>query len=113
MMIGKLVKIMMIGKLVCRNMWQLRTMICGLLLDDPMKIMKANMAVAISKCAPHMVENPRYEWITEDIRKSNLDNVAKDILFEMLDKNMLGKIKICIAKKDIREKLTQLCEVKE
>ncbi|XP_073120305.1 uncharacterized protein [Henckelia pumila] len=62
--------------------------------DGSMKIMKVNTAVAI----------------TEDKRKANLDNVARDILYKTLDKNMFSKIKSCTTAKKIWEKLTQLCE---
>ncbi|XP_073129347.1 uncharacterized protein [Henckelia pumila] len=57
-----------------------------------------------------MVENPRAEWTNEDKNKANLDNVAKDILYKTMDKNMFSKIKTCSTAKDIWEKLTQLCE---
>ncbi|XP_073057192.1 uncharacterized protein [Primulina eburnea] len=46
----------------------------------------------------------------EDKKKANLDNVAKDILYKTLDKNMFAKIKTCTTAKEICEKLTQLCE---
>ncbi|XP_073124475.1 uncharacterized protein [Henckelia pumila] len=57
-----------------------------------------------------MVEKPRAEWTNEDKKKTNLDNVAKDILYKALDKNMFSKIKTCSSAKEIWEKLTQLCE---
>ncbi|XP_073120704.1 uncharacterized protein [Henckelia pumila] len=57
-----------------------------------------------------MVEKPRAEWSDEDKKKSNLYNVAKDILYKTLDKNMFIKIKTCSTAKEIWEKLTQLCE---
>ena len=46
----------------------------------PMKILKTNTALFITEGAPQRIEKPREEWTTEDKRKSNLDNVAKDIL---------------------------------
>ncbi|XP_075494767.1 uncharacterized protein LOC142532334 [Primulina tabacum] len=57
-----------------------------------------------------MVEKHRSEWTTEDKKKANLDNVANDILYKTLDKNMFAKIKTCTTAKEIWEKLTQLCE---
>ncbi|XP_075504387.1 uncharacterized protein LOC142541814 [Primulina tabacum] len=57
-----------------------------------------------------MVEKHRSEWTAEDKKKENLDNVAKDILYETLDKNMFAKINTCTIAKEIWEKLTQLCE---
>ncbi|KZV38544.1 hypothetical protein F511_20258 [Dorcoceras hygrometricum] len=56
--------------------------------DGPMKIMKANNAIAITEGAPQWVEKRRFEYTTEDKKKSNLDNVAKDIIYKTLDKNV-------------------------
>ncbi|XP_073152855.1 uncharacterized protein [Henckelia pumila] len=78
--------------------------------DGPMKILKVNTAIAILGGKPQMVEKPRAEWSTKDKKKANLDNVAKDILYNTLDKNMFSKIKTCSTAKEIWEKLTQLCE---
>ncbi|XP_073137677.1 uncharacterized protein [Henckelia pumila] len=78
--------------------------------DGPMNIMKVNTAVAITEGAPQMIEKPRAEWTSEDKRKANLDNVARDILYKTLDKNKFSKIKSCTTAKEIWEKLTQLCE---
>ncbi|KZV49683.1 hypothetical protein F511_24597 [Dorcoceras hygrometricum] len=58
--------------------WKIRTQTYLAALDDdmwfvitdgPIKIMKANIAVAVSRGAPHMVQKSRYEWTTEDKRK--------------------------------------------
>ncbi|XP_073153730.1 uncharacterized protein [Henckelia pumila] len=78
--------------------------------DGPMKILKVNNVVAITRGEPQMVEKPRMECTTEDKKKVNLDNVAKDILYKTLDKNMFSKIKAFSTAKEIWEKLTQLCE---
>ncbi|XP_073120776.1 uncharacterized protein [Henckelia pumila] len=78
--------------------------------DGPMKILKVNTSAAISEGEPQMVEKPRAEWTNKDKKKVNLDNVAKDILYKTLDKNMFNKIKTCSTAKEIWEKLTQLCE---
>ncbi|XP_073137467.1 uncharacterized protein [Henckelia pumila] len=82
------------------DMWYIIT-------DGTMKIMKSNTVI---ESAPQMIENPRSEWTAEDKKKTNLDNVAKDILYKNLDKNMFRKIKACTTAKEIWEKLTQLCE---
>ncbi|KZV25581.1 hypothetical protein F511_22211 [Dorcoceras hygrometricum] len=50
------------------------------------------------------------EYTHEDKKKANLDNVAKDILYKTLDKNMFSKIKTCSTSKEIWEKLTQICD---
>ena len=78
--------------------------------DGPMKIVKINTATTSEDGAPKVTEKPRYEWTAEDKKKANLDNVAKDILYKMLDKNMFSKIKSCATAKEIWEKLTELCE---
>ncbi|KZV39901.1 hypothetical protein F511_04541 [Dorcoceras hygrometricum] len=75
-----------------------------------MKIVKSNTAIAISDGAPQWVEKNRHGYTNEDKKKANLDNVAKDILYKTLDKNMFSKIKTCATAKEIWEKLTQICE---
>ncbi|XP_073030704.1 uncharacterized protein [Primulina eburnea] len=85
------------------DMWFVNT-------DGPMKIMKVNIAVETTGGAPQMIEKHRSEWTAEDKKKANLENVAKDILYKTLDKNMFAKIKTCTTAKEIWEKLTQLCE---
>ncbi|XP_073019390.1 uncharacterized protein [Primulina eburnea] len=78
--------------------------------DGPMKILNVNTATATIKGAPQMIEKNMSEWTAEDKMKANLDNVAKDILYKTLDKNMFAKIKTCTNAKEIWENLTQLCE---
>lgn len=70
------------------------------IIDRPMKIMKANTIVAITEGAPHMIEKPRMEW-TSEYKKINLDNVAKDILYKTLDNKTFSKINMFSAAKDI------------
>ncbi|KZV18347.1 hypothetical protein F511_10716 [Dorcoceras hygrometricum] len=72
--------------------------------------MKANKARAITAGAPQWIEKTGLEYTPEDKNKANLDNVAKDILYKTLDKNMFSKIKTCATAKEIWEKLTQLYE---
>ncbi|XP_073024259.1 uncharacterized protein [Primulina eburnea] len=81
--------------------------------DGPRKILKENTVVAITDGAPHRIEKPRDEWTAEDKRKSNLDNVAKDILYKLLDKVTFSKIKMCKTAKEIWEKLIQFFEGNE
>ncbi|XP_073061894.1 uncharacterized protein [Primulina eburnea] len=88
------------------DMWYIIT-------EGPMNMLKANTAVAITDGATHCIEKPIEEWTTEDKRKTNLDNVAKDILCKTLDKVTFSKIKMCKIGKDIWEKLIQLCEGNE
>ncbi|XP_075515575.1 uncharacterized protein LOC142550222 [Primulina tabacum] len=88
-------------------------MICGLSSNGTLKILKPNTAIAVTEGTPQMVEKQRSEWTSEDKKKSNLDNVAKDILYKTLDKNTFSKIKMCPTAKEIWEKLIQICEGNE
>ncbi|KZV52532.1 hypothetical protein F511_31598 [Dorcoceras hygrometricum] len=65
--------------------------------EGPLKIMKANLVVAVTSGEPQFVPKTRQEYTNEDKKKANLDNVAKDILFKTLDKdkNMFSKVKNC------------------
>lgn len=68
------------------DMWYIIT-------ECPMKILKANTVIAISDGGPQILEKPRPEWTSEDKKKSNIDSVAKNILYKTLYKNMFSKIK--------------------
>lgn len=59
--------------------------------DGPIIIMKINTVVTISDETLQKIENPRDEQTIEDKKKSNLDNVANDILYKNLDINTLPK----------------------
>ncbi|KZV45862.1 hypothetical protein F511_30180 [Dorcoceras hygrometricum] len=72
--------------------------------------MKINIAFATTDGAPEYVEKRRHEYTNEEKNKANLDNVARDILYKTLDKNMFSKIKTCTTAKEIWEKLIQICE---
>ncbi|KZV30033.1 hypothetical protein F511_19259 [Dorcoceras hygrometricum] len=72
--------------------------------------MKINIAFATTDGAPAYVEKRRHEYTNEEKKKANLDNVARDILYKTLDKNMFSKIKTCTTAKEIWEKLIQICE---
>ncbi|KZV24057.1 hypothetical protein F511_41330 [Dorcoceras hygrometricum] len=98
-------KIRMQAHLAAQNddMWEVIT-------NGPLKIMKANPAFAITGGAPEWIKKSRVEYNTEDKKKANLDNVAKDILYKELDNDMFSYIKTCANAKEIWEKLTQICE---
>ncbi|KZV35939.1 hypothetical protein F511_23952 [Dorcoceras hygrometricum] len=66
------------------DMWEVIT-------NGPLKIMKANPTFAITGGAPEWIEKSRAEYTTEDKKKANLDNVAKDILYKTLDKDITLK----------------------
>ncbi|KZV30641.1 hypothetical protein F511_11158 [Dorcoceras hygrometricum] len=59
--------------------------------------------MTITAGAPQWIEKTRIEY-------TPVDNVANDILYKTLDKNMFSKIKTCATAKEIWEKLTQICE---
>ncbi|KZV55850.1 hypothetical protein F511_18314 [Dorcoceras hygrometricum] len=69
--------------------------------DGPIKIMNPNTAIAILDGVPQWTEKPRMEWKSEDKKKSNMDNVANDILYKTLDNNMFSKIQTCTTAKEI------------
>ncbi|KZV26402.1 hypothetical protein F511_38182 [Dorcoceras hygrometricum] len=56
--------------------------------DGPVKIMRPNTVVAISAGAAQWLKKTRMQWTSEDKKKANMDNVAKDTLYKMLDNNM-------------------------
>lgn len=56
------------------------------IIDGPIKLTKANTAAAITDGAPQTIEKQRSEWTTDDNKKTNMDNVAKDILHKILNK---------------------------
>ncbi|KZT76275.1 hypothetical protein F511_46701 [Dorcoceras hygrometricum] len=55
------------------DMWSVIT-------EGPLKIMKPNLAFAISNGEHQFLEKSRHEYTNEDKKKANLDNVARDIL---------------------------------
>ncbi|KZV16974.1 hypothetical protein F511_33725 [Dorcoceras hygrometricum] len=59
------------------------------LTEGPLKIMKPNLAFAISNGEPQFLEKARHEYTSEDKKKANLDNVARDILYKTLDSNAI------------------------
>ena len=80
--------------------------------DGPMKIVKVIQSTEESG-ESRAIEKPRIDWTAEDKRKANLDNVAKNILFQTLDKETFGQIKHCSSAKEIWEILTTIHEDSE
>lgn len=62
----------------------------------PIEIMKVN---TMSK--HDYVLEPKVEWIYEDRKRANLNNMVKNILFKILNKAMFNKIKSCNCKGDL------------
>ncbi|KAL6531971.1 hypothetical protein OROGR_013941 [Orobanche gracilis] len=79
--------------------------------EGPIKIMKVNPAARIEG-QPHteMLEKDRDQWTTDDRKRANLDNVAKNALFVTLDKGTFSKVKGCKTAKEIWDKLKSICE---
>ena len=71
--------------------------------DGPIKITKVILSTNTTEGTSRTTEKPRSEWSTEDKKKNNLDNVAKDIMYKTLDDNMLCKIKSCTSEKRYRK----------
>ncbi|KZV53543.1 hypothetical protein F511_19480 [Dorcoceras hygrometricum] len=69
--------------------------------EGPLKIMKPNLAFAITNGEPQFLEKARHEYTSDVMKKANLDNVARDILYKTLekDKNMFSKMKTCATAK--------------
>ncbi|KZV16742.1 hypothetical protein F511_41590 [Dorcoceras hygrometricum] len=55
--------------------------------EGPLKIMKPNLAVAVTNGEPRYLEKSRHEYTNDDRKKENIDNVARDILYKTLDKD--------------------------
>ena len=79
--------------------------------DGPPEITKANTdAVAIAAGAPRIIPKPRSEWTLEEKKRANLDNQARNVLYQTLDRGMFSKVKSCKTAKEIWEKLAMICE---
>ncbi|KZV15607.1 hypothetical protein F511_41045 [Dorcoceras hygrometricum] len=52
--------------------------------EGPLKIMKLNLAFAIPNGEPQFLEKSRHEYTSEDKKRANLNNVARDILYKTL-----------------------------
>ncbi|KZV57132.1 hypothetical protein F511_42014 [Dorcoceras hygrometricum] len=78
--------------------------------DHMLQLLSALVEVARISLGARLSDRNIFEYTTEDKKKANLVNVARDILYKTLDKNMFNKIKICATTKEIWEKLTQICE---
>ncbi|KAL6587512.1 Voltage-dependent anion-selective channel protein 1 [Orobanche minor] len=86
-------------------------LIAALTLDGPIKIMKVNTTARIEGQEHEVyIEKDRDQWTTDDRKRANLDNVAKNALFVTLDKGTFSKVKSCKTAKEIRDKLKHICE---
>lgn len=63
--------------------------------NNPIKIIKVNIAAKWDPEAPQILEKPIAEYTPDDMKRDNLDNMAWDILYKTLDKAMFDKIKSC------------------
>ncbi|XP_031106188.1 uncharacterized protein LOC116010825 [Ipomoea triloba] len=72
--------------------------------DGPIEIMKVNPSSILSPDGPQYVSKPKMEWTSDDRLRSNLDNIAKDILFKAVDDTIFPKIRKCKTAKDVWDK---------
>lgn len=87
---------MMTEKSKCRHIFQLKIDdVLYVITNRPIWIPKANITITVTEGAPWMVEKPTSECKTEYKMEVNLDNIIKNILYKILDKNMYSKIKTC------------------
>ena len=74
--------------------------------DGPPEITKANTdAAGLAAGAPQVIPKPRSEWTQEEKKRANLDNQARNVLYQTLDRGMFSKVKSCETAKEIWEKL--------
>ncbi|XP_047331479.1 uncharacterized protein LOC124935061 [Impatiens glandulifera] len=59
---------------------------------------------------PIKINKERSEWTNDDKRKNNLDNLAKNAIYNTLDRNTFAKIRACSITKEVWEKIIQLNE---
>ncbi|XP_047323392.1 uncharacterized protein LOC124927087 [Impatiens glandulifera] len=85
--------------------WKLRMQVYLASLDD-------DMMYAISD-GPIKIDKERSEWTNDDKRKNNLYNIARNAIYNTLDKNTSAKIKACTTAKEVWEKIIQLNEGNE
>ena len=78
--------------------------------DGPIEITKVNTDIAITAGAPQIVPKPKAEWTAKDRKRANLDNMARNVLYQTLSSAMFSNIKSCKTAKDIWDKLTMICE---
>ncbi|XP_031131738.1 uncharacterized protein LOC116033121 [Ipomoea triloba] len=78
--------------------------------DGPIEIMKVNPSSILSPDGPQYVSKPKMEWTSDDRLRSNLDNIAKDILFKAVDDTIFPKIRKCKTAKDVWDVLIQIGE---
>ncbi|XP_031112005.1 uncharacterized protein LOC116015977 [Ipomoea triloba] len=78
--------------------------------DGPILIMKVNPSSILSPDRPQYVSKPKMEWTSNDRLRSNLDNIAKDILFKAVDDTIFPKIRKCKTTKDLWDVLIQISE---
>lgn len=68
--------------------------------------MKVNLA-AREVGAPSHIPKPKMEWTTENQKRNNLDNVAKGLVFMVVNDTIFSKIKGWKTTEDILDSLMQ------
>ena len=76
----------------------------------PVKIVMVNTAAEQTKDTPKYVPKPREEWTSDDRKRNNLDNIAKDILFRAIDETIFPKVRKCTTAKEVWDTLMLIGE---
>lgn len=74
----------------------------NVILEGSLAIMKFNPTTR-EVGSPTHISTPKKEWITGDGKRNNLDNVAKDILFNAVDDTIFSRIRNGKIAKEVRD----------
>ncbi|KAL6552522.1 hypothetical protein OROHE_007902 [Orobanche hederae] len=78
--------------------------------EGPFIFLKDNTPEEIAAVKPAKIPKKRTEMSSDDRKPANLDNRARDILYQNLDKATMVKIKNCKNAKEIWDTLAIMCE---
>ncbi|KAL6585910.1 hypothetical protein OROMI_002554 [Orobanche minor] len=78
--------------------------------DGPFIFMKDNTTEGVAAGEPEKIPNRRNEMSSEERKLANLDNRARDILYQTMDKATMLKIKNCNNAKEVWDTLAVMCE---
>lgn len=69
----------------------MRDEMLDVIVEGPLVIMKVNPAAREVSAPAHILKS-KMEWATEDRKWNNLDNVAREILFKVVDDTIFSRI---------------------
>ncbi|KAL6560481.1 hypothetical protein OROGR_004040 [Orobanche gracilis] len=78
--------------------------------EGPFIFLKDNSAEAIAVGEPEKIPKKRSEMSVDERKLVNLDNRAKDVLYQTFDKPNMVKVKNCKNAKEIWDTLALMCE---